>query len=107
RARLPGRPGRRPAGAAATPPPPVHLVPPEASLDGGRHELCRSFQRTAQVGVRHRVDTRPGRQLGCPERLGQPLVAYPGDEMLVEQRLADEAAAVLAAYACDHRVDLR
>ena len=41
-----------------------------------------------------------------PERLGAPDVPDPGDQALVEQRVAELARRMLAAQARDHRLEV-
>ena len=64
----------------------------------------RLLQRRAELPVGHVGERAPGRHARLPERLGLPEVADPGNEALVEQRVADLPLLVLRAKAAEHRV---
>ena len=76
-------------------------------VDGRAHQLGRALERTAAVGLGDIGQPAPRRELHFPERLGQPHVPDPGDERLVEQRLAEPTHLVGAAHALEHHVDPR
>ena len=80
--------------------------------------MAPAFERAAHLargGPKHCVKLRvarlrkrpPRRELDRPQRLGLPFVADPGDEPLVEQRVADGAALVVPAEVLHHAADVR
>jgi MerR family transcriptional regulator, light-induced transcriptional regulator len=59
------------------------------------------------VRFREVAQAAPRRELRLPQRLGQPHVADPGDDRLVEQRLAEPARLIGAAHPFEDRVEPR
>jgi hypothetical protein len=76
-------------------------------VDGCAHQLGRGLERAPAVVLGNVAQPAPGRELGLPQRLGEPHVPDPGDDRLVEQRLTEPARLVGAAHPLEHRVDPR
>ena len=64
------------------------------TVDRCPHQLRRRFERVAAVGLGDSSEATPGRELRAPQRLCEPHVPDPGDDGLVEQRLAEPARLV-------------
>src|SRR5438270_10595696 len=97
------RADERPAAAAGAARATIDAVQRSRAADGRGHEPMGGLERRAQFGVRHVGDGAPGRDPRLPQRLRAPYVPDPGDEALVEQRVADLPVPP-CAQALDHRV---
>src|SRR6185312_1995582 len=82
---------------------PVDNALAAAAVQRGTHQPCGFAEHAPELLVGHLVEPQPRRELRAPERLRLPDVPDPGDEALVEQRVAELAALVLAPQVRDHR----
>src|SRR5262245_56260409 len=76
------------------------------ALDGGLHEPVGFHEHGAKLVVGERTDRRPRGRANRPEGLGLPDVPDPGDEVLVEERVADPAIDRPFAQVGDHALDV-
>src|SRR5437588_3190150 len=97
------RADERAASAAGAARAAIDAVQRSRAADGRGHEPMGGLERCAQFGVRHAGDRAPGRDPRLPQRLRAPYVPDPGDEALVEERVAD-LPVPLYAHALEHRV---
>src|SRR5581483_12485859 len=77
------------------------------SVERCAHELGGRLERATAVGLVDVAQAAPRRERRGPERLGEPHVADPGDDRLVEERLAEPPRLVGGAQAGEHGVDPR
>ena len=81
---------------------PVDAVPARRPSSESRISRAAASRARPELARRRLCERPPGRELRLPERLRLPLVADPGDEPLVEDRIADGTALVAAAELRDH-----
>ena len=71
-------------------------------VESGPHQPCSLVEDALELRIGDLFEPQPRRELSAPERLRFPDVPDPGHEALVEQRVAELAALVLAAQVRDH-----
>ena len=74
------------AGAAGTA---VDAVAGARPLHRGPHQAVGGLEHGQELDVSHVRERPPRRDANLPQRLGLPDVADAGDEMLIEQRIAE------------------
>ena len=88
---MPPRRDRRRAARARLPGAAVHAPDLAAAVERRAHQRRGRLERAAAIVLADVAEPQPRRELHLPQRLGEPHVPDPGDERLVEQRLAERA----------------
>ena len=77
------------------------------AVDRRPHQLRGRFERVEAVGLGDSLEATPGRELRAPQRLCEPHVPDPGDDGLIEQRLAEPARLVGGTQPREHVIEAR
>ena len=83
------------------------MVERASAVEPALHQPVRHGERLAQILVRDVSERTPRRDARPPERFRLPHVPDPGDEALVEERVANGALLALGAQPPEHRVEVR
>src|SRR6185437_3080161 len=106
RVALAARGDRRLAARARTPGATVDAAIAPLPLERCTHQAVRPFEDVAKLLVRDAADASPGRHTRLPERLRAPDVADPGDEALIEERVAQGTVRIVRAERGEHPLEV-